>query len=94
MTFVCWKSPGTGRVSHYGVNSNNATDTYLNASWTGYSMGSPRTADEAINLNFWFPVLDYGASVTFSFVNILQVDMLQTAMGNVSRGWGTLRWPS
>ncbi len=91
---MCWKSPGTGRVSHFGTNNNNATDAYLNAAWTAYSMDSPKTADEAINLNYWFPVLDYGASVTFSFVNILQVDMLQTAMGNVSRDWGTWSGPS
>jgi hypothetical protein len=32
-------------------------------------------------LNFWFDFLDPGASVSFSFVYILQVDDLLTAMG-------------
>ena len=73
----------TGRACHFGLNTANATDVFLNTNWTGYSAASPKVADEAINLDFLFPVLDVGASVTFSFVYILQAESLQTAMGNV-----------
>ncbi len=48
-----------------------------------YDQANPNPKDEAINLNFLFDFLDPGASVSFSFVYILNVEDLLTAMGQV-----------
>ena len=72
-----------GRVSHFGFTNNDATAGWTNTEWTAYSETAPRSADEGINLNFWFDLLDPGASVSFTWVYILRVEDLMTAMGQV-----------
>lgn len=88
-----------GRVSHFGFTNNNATEGWTNTAWTAYDEANPNPKDEAINLNFLFDFLDPGASVSFSFVYILNVADLLTAMGQVCEcppscavldGFGTL----
>ena len=71
------------RVSHYGFTNNNATKGWSDTAWLGYSESSPRNADEGINLNFLFDVVESGGSVTFSWVYILRTSDLVTAMGDL-----------
>ena len=72
------------RVSHYGFVNNDATEGWLNSNWTAFDETNPLSADEAINLNYLFPVLDAGASVSFTWAYILNLDDLATAMDIVS----------
>ena len=72
------------RVSHYGFVNNDATEGWLNSNWTAFDEAYPMSADEAINLNYLFPVLDAGASVSFTWAYILNLDDLATAMDIVS----------
>ena len=81
--FPHWNTELAGRVSHFGFTNNNATEGWTNRAWTAYDENNPSMKDEAINLNFFFDFLDPGASVSFSFVYILQIDDLLTAIGEV-----------
>jgi hypothetical protein len=67
-------------VNHYGFQVEDASN-----SWTQFNETSPNKADEAINLSFFFDFLDPGASVSFTWVYILRVEDLITAMGQVCR---------
>ena len=78
---ACWY--GAGRVSHFEFINNDATLGWEDESWVHYSEAAPREADEGINLNFWFDLLDPGASVSFTWVYILRAEDLVTAMGQV-----------
>ena len=44
------------RVSHFGFFNNDAMVGWTDSSWTSYDEATPRSADEAINLNYLFPV--------------------------------------
>ena len=72
------------RVSHYGFVNNDATEGWLNSNWTAFDETNPLSADEAINLNYLFPVLDAGASVSFTWAYILNLDDSATVTGAVS----------
>ena len=72
------------RVSHYGFANNDASVGWSDGNWTAYNESNPLCADEAINLNYLFDVLDAGASVTFTWAYILNMGDLLTAMNVLS----------
>ncbi len=70
-------------MNHFPLLSGDAMSSWGNTGWTQYSEASPNAADEDLNLNFLFDSLDPGASVSFTWVYILRVEDLLTAMGQV-----------
>ncbi len=75
-------------MSHFGFTNNDATESWDDTLWINYNETNPRNADEGINLNFWFDLLDPGASVSFTWVYILRTEDLMTAMGQVREAGG------
>jgi len=73
------------RASHFGFNNNVPQAAWTNTAWTSHSNTSPRSADEAINLDFKFPRIDAGATATFSWAYVLGEDDLQEAMGRITQ---------
>jgi hypothetical protein len=79
--------PGSsqGRANHGGVGAYNATKTFNGLDWTTYSQAAPNYMDTTMSLDFWFPLLDVGASATFPWVYAVEkVAITDTALGNVS----------
>ena len=68
------------RANHFGFNNNDPEAAWSNSEWKSYSRSSKRRADQGINLVFRFPRIDPGASISFTWVYVLDESDLQKAI--------------
>ena len=72
------------RVSHYGTNNIDSKVAWTDTSWTSYTSAAPNYMDESINLDYLFPQLDAGASVSLSWAYMLTAADLVTGLTTMS----------
>ena len=72
------------RVSYFGSVDNDAMVAWRDTTWIPSSEALPDYDDAALTLDYLFPQLDAGASVTFTWSYILTVDTLNTALSTIN----------